>query len=168
MTGRPTLRLALIVLVGAGTLHTARAQCPTSGRRIAIGALSLAYVGNAAYGGYLAMRDTLEEAPFGVRMHRPVVDDFYTGFGTGLSPGVPMLVAQVGVSAMLLGSSRTAQRGANVLAVFGALYTIGQLAEPITYRTLRHPSAALERTHVVLANVLIPAALTAAAARTCR
>jgi hypothetical protein len=167
MNGLSNVRLALVVLIAAVTVQAARGQCPPSVRRIAIGALSLAYVGNAAYGGYLAMRDTLEEAPFGVRMHRPVADDFYTGFGTGLSPGVPMLVAQVGVSAMLLGSSRAAQRGANVLAVFGALYTIGQLAEPITYRTLRHPSAAPERARVILANVLIPAALTAVAARTC-
>jgi hypothetical protein len=99
---------------------------------------------------------------------RPVTDDFYIGFGTALSPGLPMLVVQAGVSAMLLGSSRTAQRGTNVLAVFGALYTIGQLAEPITYRTFRRPTATPERVRVIVGNIVVPAALTAAAARSCR
>jgi hypothetical protein len=127
----------------------------------------VSYIGNAVRGARLAMRDTLEEAPFGVRMQRSVSDDFYTGFGTGLSPGLPMLVAQAGVSALLVGSSRTAQRGVNILAVFGALYTIGQLAEPVTYRTFRHPAAAPERLGVIVGNIVVPAALTAVAARSC-
>jgi hypothetical protein len=149
-------------------VNTAAAQCPSNGRRVAIGTLSTVYIGNALYGAHLALRDSLEEAPFGWRQNRTVSDDFYTGFGTALSPGLPMLIAQAGVSTMLVGSSRTAQRGANVLAVFGALYTIGQLAEPITYRTLRRPSEAPDRLHAIIGNVIVPAALTAVAARSCR
>jgi len=51
--------------------------------------------------------------------------------------------------------------------VAGALYSIGQLAAPITWRNFRHPTATPERLGIVVQNIVLPAANTAVGLRTC-
>ena len=138
----------------------AAAQCPTSGQRAAVAALSLAYTANAIDGARVAMRDSLPEAPFGLRSARSVSRDFYFGFGTALSPGLPFLVAQAGVTATLAGPTPTARKSMDLLTIFGGAYAIGQLAEPLARHTLAHPRASdSRRLWVVAGNILLPAAM---------
>ena len=108
--------------------------------------VSAAYIANALWGGHLAIRHSLPEAPFGTRSTRSVRADFYGGFGTALSPGLPMLIALAGV-----------------------LYSVGQLSEPEALRVLRHPRQAPgERLAVVVGNVVLPALVSVASIRSLR
>jgi len=166
MTG---LSRVVLGAVAVAATTDARAQCPSSGQRTAVAALSLAYTANALDGGRIAIRDTLHEAPFGIRSTTSVSRDFYLGFGTALSPGLPMLVAQAGVTATLAGPTPTARKSMDVLAVFGTLYSIGQLAEPLAHRTLAHPrSAGSRRLRVVVGNIVLPAAMAIVGYKACR
>jgi hypothetical protein len=166
MTGLSRVVLGAVAVAAA---TDARAQCPSSSQRVAVATLSLAYAVKALDGARVAIRDTLHEAPFGVRGTGSVSHDFYLGFGTALSPGLPMLAAQAGVTVTLAGPAPTARKSMDVLAVFGALYSIGQLAEPLAHRTLAHPrSAGSRRLRVVVGNIVLPAAMAIVAYRACR
>jgi hypothetical protein len=80
-----------------------------------------------------------------------------------------MLVAQAGVTATLAGPAPTAREGMHVLAGFGLLYTIGQLAEPLAHRTLAHPrSEGSRRVRAVVGNIALPAAMAIVAYKACR
>jgi len=144
----------------------APAQRITSSERVAVAGASVAYMAAAFVGAHLAIRDSLAEAPLGLRSHRRVRDEFLTGSGTALSPGLPMLAVHGITTAYLSGSNRAAFRAAGVLEVGGVLYTLGQLCEPITYRIAREPGA-VPRSWIasVTANILLPSLLTTVAAR---
>ena len=131
--------------------------------------VSAAYVANALWGARIAIRDSLPEAPFGMRSTRSVRSDFYAGFGTALSPGLPMLVLQAGVTGLTTGTPAMARRATGALAVAGALYFVGQLSEPVALRALRHPRRTpAERVAVVVGNVVLPGLLTTASIRALR
>jgi hypothetical protein len=144
-------------------------SCPgqmSSGDRAAVVALSAAHIANALYGARLAIRDSLHESPFGMRSNRSVRSEFLFGTGTALSPGLPFLIAQAGVTALAAGPRGTARVASTSLAVAGGLYVVGQLGEPEAWRTLRHiRSAPRTRVAVVIGNLLLPAALSVAAVR---
>jgi hypothetical protein len=159
------LALAMASLAGP----SAKAQRPSASRHAAVVALSAAYAANALWGAHVAIRDSLPEAPFGLRSHRSVRSDFLAGFGTALSPGLPMLVMQAGATALTSGSATTARRATGALAIAGVLYAVGQLSEPEALRVLRHPRAApRERLTIVIANVVVPSVLTAASIQALR
>ena len=119
---------ALIVIASA-----AAAQTPSRGQRAAVASVSLGYVGAALFGAHIAIRDSLPEAPFGMRSLRSVRSEFLVGTGTALSPGLSMLVAQGVAAALLAGPSSTARGASTALAIGGVLYGVGQLSEPITW-----------------------------------
>ena len=161
-------RLALAALL-AGPAARAAAQCPGSGQRAAVIGLSMAYIASAIDGARIAMRDSLYEQPFGIRSGIPVSRDFYFGGGTALSPGLPFLVAQAAITGTLAGPAPTARKSMDLLTIFGAAYSVGQIAEPLALRTLAHPrSAASGRLRVVIGNVVLPAAMGIVAYRACR
>lgn len=148
---------------------SASAQRPSAARHAAVVGLSAAYLTSALWGAHIAIRDSLPEAPFGWRSHRGVRADFYTGLGTALSPGLPMLAAQAGVTALTAGSVTTTRRATGALAIAGVLYTVGQLSEPEAARVLRHPrQAPRDRVVVVIGNVVLPALLTTVSLRALR
>ncbi|HEY6826584.1 MAG TPA: hypothetical protein VI259_06995 [Gemmatimonadaceae bacterium] len=160
-------RLTLASVVGC-LASQAGAQCPTSSQRRAVAALSLAYTANAIDGARIAIRDNLHEAPFGISSATSVSRDFYFGFGTALSPGLPFLVAQAGVTATLAGPVPTARKSMDLLTIFGAGYTIGQLAEPLARHTIAHPrSTGTRQFRVVVGNIVLPAAMAIVAYRAC-
>jgi len=164
------IRLSRLTLAAAACLASrAAAQCPNSGQRLAVSTLSLAYTVNAIDGARIAMRDTLYEQPFGIRSGIPVSRDFYFGGGTALSPGLPFLIAQAGITGTLAGPAPTARKSMDLLAIFGTAYTIGQLGEPLALRTLAHPrTSGGQRLRIVLGNVVLPAAMTVIAYKACR
>jgi len=136
---------------------------------MAVAALSLAYTSNAIDGARIAIRDTLYEQPLGIRSGIPVSRDFYFGGGTALSPGLPFLVAQAAITGTLAGPLPTARKSMDLLAIFGAAYAIGQVAEPLALHTLAHPrSASGQRLRIVVGNIVLPAAMTIVAYNACR
>jgi len=146
----------------------ARAQCSIARQRVQVGIVSTVYIANALVGAHMALRDSLPQSPFGIHTGRTPSADFYTGTGTALSPGLPILAAQAATSLALTGSTSTARTGARLLGVFGVGYSVGQLAEPLARGAIAHPTAKPARTAIVLGNVLLPAAMTALAFRNCR
>ena len=161
-------RLALVAFAG-GLATRSLAQCPSSGQRAAVAALSVAYTASAIDGARIAIRDSLYEKPFGIRSGIPVSRDFYFGGGTALSPGLPFLIAQAGITGTLAGPAPTARKSMDLLAIFGVAYTIGQLAEPVALHTLAHPrSSGADRLKVVVGNIVLPAAMTIVAYKACR
>jgi hypothetical protein len=144
----------------------AGAQYPTASRRAAVVGLSAAYIASALSGAHISMRDNLPERCLGIDFKRSVRSDFYTGGGTALSPGLPMLAAQAVLTGMTAGPAATSRKATHALAVGGVLYSLGQMCEPITYRVLAHPrTAPRDRLAVVVSNVVGPAVMTVAAAR---
>jgi hypothetical protein len=163
------IRLSRLTLAAVACLASrAAAQCPNSAQRLAVATISLAYTVNAIDGARIAMRDTLYEQPFGIRSGIPVSRDFYFGGGTALSPGLPFLIAQAGITGTLAGPAPTARKSMDLLAIFGTAYTIGQLSEPLALRTLAHPrTSGGQRLRIVLGNVVLPAAMTVIAYKAC-
>ena len=162
---------ALFVLAGLSALLPAPspAQYPSGSDRAAVVALSAAYITSALFGAHIAIRDTLPEAPFGVRFPQSVRSDFFAGGGTALSPGLPMLAVHAAIAAMTAGPLPTSRKATHALAVGGALYFAGQLCEPTTWRLFRHPKTApRDRLIVATANIVVPALMTGAAIRALR
>ena len=146
----------------------ASAQSLSTAERVSVAGASIAYITAALFGAHVAIRDSLPEAPLGFHSHRPVRQEFLSGTGTALSPGVPMLAAQAVATGLLVGPTSTARTAAEVLAVGGGIYELGQLGEPITYRILRHPRGTRwEWRASLVANLVLPTvlALTAIHAR---
>lgn len=161
-------RLVLAALAGGAALR-AGAQCPSSSQRATVAALSLAYTASAIEGARISIRDSLYEEPFGIRSGIAVSRDFYFGGGTALSPSLPFLVAQAAITGTLAGPAPTARKSMDLLAIFGAAYTIGQLGEPLALHTLAHPrSSGSQRLRVVVGNIVLPAAMGILAYKACR
>jgi len=118
---------------------------------------SATYLINASAGATLAIHDDLRQEPFGIRTGRSAKKDFWLGTGTALSPGFIFLVSQSVFSVLSTRSGQTERIGLIGLTVHGVGYTIGALAEPITYQSLRKPRAKPARTIVVISNVVLPA-----------
>lgn len=150
------------------TVAGVTAQCTVSAQRVPVATLSAAYIVSALAGAKVSIRDSLPEAPFGIRTGLSPRADFIHGLGTSLSPGMPMLSLQAGTTVALTASAQTTRHATHLLAGFGAAYTAGQLIEPETYRTLHRPAEHSSRTMVVIANIVVPAALAVIASRGCR
>jgi hypothetical protein len=164
-------RFATLAIVGAMLLApgVAHSQYPAASRRAVVVGFSAAYIGSALLGAHVAIRDSLPEAPFGIRSTRSVRSEFLAGGGTALSPGLVMLVAQAAVTGMTAGPTATSRKATHALAVGGTLYFAGQLCEPTAYRLLLHPRAApKDRLAIVVANIVLPALMTGAAMRALR
>jgi hypothetical protein len=160
-------RLALAALAAAAPRVSA--QCPSSGQRAAVAALSFAYVANAIDGARISIRDSLYEQPFGVGSGISVSRDFYFGGGTALSPGLPFLIAQTAITGTLAGPAPTARKSMDLLAIFGAAYTVGQIGEPLALHALAHPrSSGAQRLRIVVGNIILPAAMGIIAYKACR
>ena len=90
----------------------------------------------SAIGARVAIREDLPGRFAGMtRWHDPSAD-FFTGAGTALSPGLPMMAAQAVLTVLSTRSGWAGKVGAAGLVVLGAGSTVGGLGEPITYRTL--------------------------------
>ena len=130
--------------------------------------LSAVYIAGALAGAHISFRDNLPEKCLGIDFKRNVRPDFYTGGGTALSPGLPMLVAQAVLTGMTAGPAQTSRKSIHALAVGGVLYSAGQMCEPITYRVLAHPLEHPDRLAVVVSNIVVPVVMAGAAVRALR
>lgn len=156
------LGLLLIMLPSAlaGQSRSGRSDWP----QLASGAVAI----NASIGATIAVRNDLRQEPFGIRTGRTARDDFFFGTGTALSPGLPFLLTQAVSTALASGNGRSRRFGLIGLAVHGIGYTVGGLAEPITYERLRHPTEEPFQTMVVIGNFVWPVLLAVTAIRELR
>lgn len=123
-------------------------------------AFSSAYLIDASAGAMLAIHADLRQRPFGIQTGQSAKQDFWLGTGTALSPGFVFIVTQ-SISTVLAARSGNSERiGLIGLGVHGIGFTIGALAEPITYECLGKPSANPARTIVAVGNVVLPALMT--------
>ncbi len=72
----------------------------------------------------------------GLYVGRDASAEFFKGGGTALSPGLPMMAAQVLFTVLSARGGTTGKIGAAGLVLLGSGGTIGVLAETITYRVL--------------------------------
>lgn len=95
---------------------------------------SVLYLASATCGTILAIKDHLPAQFGGIMSGDNVAIDFLTWMGTALSPPLVMLLAQIVLTICALQAGRVAAVGIAGLTVLGAMYTIGQLGEPILGR----------------------------------
>ena len=82
--------------------------------------LALQYNLTGDFGGWLNGQDVLR--------------DFLTFKGTALSAPLPFMLIQLGLTILALRPGRSGRIGVGGLTFVGAIYTIGQLGEPIVFQ----------------------------------
>lgn len=123
---------------------------------------------NSAIGARVAVREELPGEFAGMtRWHDPPAD-FFTGAGTALSPGLPMMAAQALFTVLSTRSGRTGKVGATGLVVLGAGSTVGVLGEPITYRVLFPRTFDPAKAPIVSAGISLSALMSVLGARRLR
>ncbi len=116
----------------------------------------------------VAVRNDLRQEPFGIRTGRTAREDFFLGTGTALSPGLPFLVTQTVSTVLASGTGKSRRYGLIGLVLHGIGYTVGGLAEPITYERLAGPLEEPLQTVVVIGNFVWPVLLAVSAIRELR
>lgn len=127
---------------------------------------STLYLFSASTGARIAIDEDIPAAFLGRPSRKTPQEDFVRGTGTALSPGVPMLMAQVLLTALAPWRGKVGLAGAGGLMLMGMAATIGTLGEPITYRVLHPKSFDPPRAIVVLSNILLPVLMMAFGAMT--
>jgi len=97
---------------------------------------SLLYLISASAGTLLAIKDHLPAQFGGFLGGNDVVLDFLTWRGTALSAPLVMLLAQILFTVLAVRPGSAGAIGIGGLTVLGAMYTLGQLGEPILVRAL--------------------------------
>lgn len=116
-----------------------------------LGGLACATVGTA-----IAIRERLP-AEFGGFLHgSDVVRDFVAFKGTALSAPLEMLVAQAACIVLATQEGMGARAGVVGLTVLGTAEVVGQLGEPVLYRSLRPAEFRPACAAVLAGNVILP------------
>lgn len=135
------------------------AQRGTAGSlRSAIGWVSGAYLATAILGTWLAVRDSLVGRPFGWWIDMTPLSGFVFGLGTALSAPLLLLLVLVAANLRLRRGERAERRAAGWIAVLGAGFLAGMLAEPIFW-DMFEPGVGPLKAATVIANVWLPLGL---------
>ena len=103
----------------------------------ALSITSVLWLLNSAIGARVAVKEDLPaEWVAELWVGRDASEEFFKGTGTALSPGLPMIVAQVLLTVLSTRGGKAGKTGALGLTLLGAGATVGVLAETITYRVL--------------------------------
>ena len=132
--------------------------------RSAIAWVSGAYLATAVLGTWLAVRDGLVGRPFGWAIDMTPLSGFVFGLGTGLSGPLVLLLALVAVNLRLRLDEGAEQRAAGWIAILGAGFLGGMLAEPILWDVFE-PGVGPLKAATMIANVLLPLSLMILAVR---
>jgi len=142
------------------------AQRATAGiLRSAIAWVSEAYLATAVLGTWLAVRDALVGRPFGWAIDMTPLSGFVFGLGTALSGPLVLLLALVAANLRLRQGDRAEQRAAGRIAILGAGFLGGMLAEPIFWDVFEPGEVDPLEAATVIANVLLPLAMVILAVR---
>ena len=116
---------------------------------------------NSAIGARIAVKEGLSaEWVADLYVRHDASAEFFKGTGTALSPGLPMMVAQVLFTLLSTRSGRAGMVGAAGLTLLGAGGTVGMLAETITYRVLSPKSFDPAKAPVGLAAIVLAPLMT--------
>jgi hypothetical protein len=121
----------------------------------AIAFVSVAYLATAVLGTWIAVRDGLVGRPFGWVIDMTPLSGFVFGLGTALSGPLVLLLALVAANLGLRQGERAERRAAVWIAILGAGFLAGMLAEPITWDVLE-PEVGPLKAATVVANILLP------------
>ena len=121
----------------------------------AVAFVSVAYLATAGMGTWLAVRDGLVGRPFGWAIDMTPLSGFVFGLGTALSGPLVLLLALVAANLGLRQGERAEKRAAGWIAILGAGFLAGMLAEPITWDVLE-PGVGPLKAATVVANILLP------------
>jgi hypothetical protein len=103
-------------------------------------AASIIYLFSAALGTWVAFNHNLTANFGGFLNGQNVIRDFLTLNGTALSPPLPLMLLQLVFTLLTVRSTLHRRAGVIGLTAIGAVYTIGQLGEPIVLRLIRPSS----------------------------
>ena len=95
---------------------------------------SLASLVGNGFGTMLALQHNLVGDFGGWLNGQDVLRDFLGFKGTALSAPLPFMLIQLGLTVLTLRSGSSSRIGAGGLIFVGAIYTVGQLGEPIVLR----------------------------------
>ena len=157
--------VALVLLVAQGGLAGQRLEEGRSNWPVYTSAV---YIVNASVGATIPVKNDLRQEPFGLRTGRTASEDFFLGTGTALSPGLPFLVTQMVSTVLATGTGQSRRYGLIGLAIHGISFTVGALAEPITYARLAAPREKPLQTVVAIGNVVWSMLMTVLAIRELR
>ncbi len=129
------------------------------GRRLAITGVSGLYLGTAAWGTWVAVRDGMAGRPFGWDLGMDPLPGFFVGLGTALSAPLVLLIALVAANVMLHMKGRPARFGLMAVSVLGAGFVVGMLAEPVTWAMLGTGRVDGLVAGVVITNIVLPMVL---------
>jgi hypothetical protein len=137
-------------------------------RLSALSVICVLWLLNSAIGARVAIREDLPGRFAGMtRWHDPSAD-FFTGAGTALSSGLPMMAAQAVFTVLSTRSGRTGKVGATGLVVLGAGSTVGGLGEPITYKALSPRTFDPAKAPIVSAGIALSALMSVLGAKRLR
>lgn len=114
------------------------------------------YLINAGAGATIAIRNNLPGEFAGKRSGKSARDDFVSGSGTALSPPLIMFVVQALCIVLARRPGRSGTLGVAGLTINGALFAIGMLGEPITYKVFNPRTFDLPKAMVVAGNIALP------------
>jgi len=126
--------------------------------RSTIAWVSGAYLATAVLGTWLSVREDLVGRPFGWAIDMTPLSGFVFGLGTALSAPLVMLLALVAANMRLRQGERAGQRAASWIALLGAGFLAGMLAEPIFWDVFE-PGVGPLKAATVIANVWLPLSL---------
>lgn len=140
-------------------------RAANDGWRVAIAAVSAAYLVIATVGTWISVRDGLVGTPLGWDLGLEPLPSFLFGLGTALAAPLWSLVALVAVNLVIWfrGDLRRGALSAMILLASGLL--IGMLAEPITWDLFRGTPVDALTTGIIIANILLPIILVIVAVR---
>lgn len=124
--------------------------------RSAIAWVSGAYLATAGLGTWLALRDGLVGRPFGWKVDMTPLFGFVIGLGTALSAPLVLLLALVAANLLMRQGERAEHRAAGLIALLGAGFFAGMLAEPISWEVFEGTNVGPLIAAIVMANVWLP------------
>jgi hypothetical protein len=138
-------------------------------RLSALSVVSVLWLLNAAIGARVAVKEGLPaEWVAELWVGRDASEEFFKGTGTALSPGLPMIVAQVLLTVLSTRDGKAGKTGALGLTLLGAGATIGVLAETITYRVLSPRTFDAAKAPIVSAAIVLSPLMAVLGARRLR
>ena len=135
----------------------------------ALSITSVLWLLNAAIGARVAVKEGLPaEWVAELWVGRDASEEFFKGTGTALSPGLPMIVAQVLLTVLSTRDGKAGKTGALGLTLLGAGATVGGLAETITYRVLSPRTFDAAKAPIVSAAIVLSPLMAVLGARRLR
>lgn len=131
-----------------------------NGARVRLVWVSALYLFVAAAGAWVAVSEDRPGEPFGLELDMDPLSSFLYGWGTALSAPLSLLVVLVVANVLLLRRGRSdARRAAGLIAILGAGFLAGMLAEPITWEMVSEGLSDSLTTGVVIASLILPAVM---------